>query len=142
MNQKYLDILAKTFDTNTRKNYLPLWIYIDKIIDDGAKCIGILCGTECVYESIEDFCKENNIMEIPELYKYIFNARHGFLTQAKMSNYIRNEWNARFPERLPQIPIDPNDVILRKYKDFLENKKEIYALESLNIYLYGEVESD
>jgi hypothetical protein len=109
-----------------------LWDYLDMIIDDCAKCDGIVAGYEGVFESMEDFCIECDI-PIPPLYRYIFDARGGFLTQAKSIRYISDIWNETFTEVLPQFTIKEGSTIMQ-HKEYLEklpeSKREVEFIKS------------
>ena len=138
-------LLRDTFDTDARHAYRPLWDFLDSVIDQGAKCEGILGGTECCFDTVEDFCKEYGIAEIPPLYADIFDARPGFLTQAKTVYYMRKEWNARFPEEHDVQPC-ASDPVLVKYKLYLESQSAdpyvAHALEMFNWYLGCDSDDD
>lgn len=138
-NVRYIKLLEETFETRIRNKYCALWDYMDYIIDEGAKSIGMDCSGEWYYPAIEDFCKYYNILEIPPLYKYIFSGREGFLNQSKSVAYMKTEWNERFPEKHHESPNNNTEIIL-EYKKYLENlNNEVYNknynLEHLNYYL-------
>ncbi len=79
----------------------PVWTAFDAIIDDAVRGEGLLGGLEPVCEAIEDYCADIGKTDIAGLYKYIFEARGGFLTQSKAIHYLKDDWLVRFKEPLP-----------------------------------------
>lgn len=84
-------IIASKVGSSNRN---PIWDKLDNVIDMAANSGGFLGGLEPMCESIEDYCILNGITDIPPLYKYIFDARGGFLTQSKAIHYICPSWLA------------------------------------------------
>lgn len=89
------------------QNKDPIWLIMDWIISDAAECDGLLGGLEPICEAIEDYCLAKSI-HIPKLYKYIFDARGGFLTQSKAIHYLKDYWS-----------ITNNDISCPRNEDFI-----------------------
>jgi hypothetical protein len=114
-----------------------IWNVMDWIIEDAVRTDGLLGGLEPFCEAIEDYCIFANIQNIPDLYKYIFAARGGFLTQSKAINYLRDAWLEKYPTPLTQSqksmePIDPD------FMNFLKNDgtKYVRALNWVKRYIH------
>lgn len=127
----YRAMISTTFDdTNTRQHALALWNFMDYVFDTAvrrAEAGCLLGGLEHVYEAVEDFCEKEHITQIPELYKYIFDARGGFLTQSKLPLYMQKEWRELY-HPLPCCD-DDNNGTLQKFKDFVTSHKSgVYVM--------------
>jgi len=128
---RFKKLLDNTF--NSPRN--ALWDLIDFYFDKGAKTEGILGGMEPIYTTVEDFCHSRKIKPLP-LYQYIFEEREGFLTQAKISYYYRDEWNERFPNGPSSTCTDVS--LLHEYKNYLTDnpaKHTDRALRLLDLYM-------
>lgn len=99
----------------------PIWNIMDWIIEDSVRCEGLLGGLEHICEAIEDYCVSANIQDVPQLYRYIFDARGGFLTQSKAIYYLRDDWIDTFPtEHKPDTTAHP------EFLKFLQQDTEMY----------------
>ena len=135
---RHESMLKDTFDNNECRQELgPLWHIIDVFIDKQARAIGeLFCDSVNVYMAIEDFCLHKDITEIPPLYKYLFNARKGFLTQAKFPCSIMKEWLNRFEE--PIIPKQLTDnPLVQEFKTFIENDTNTYNSVLIDLEVFG-----
>lgn len=132
--------LRNTFDDPTyRLQFEPLWHIIDVFIDKQARCRDTLYGdAELVYTTVEDFVISKGLVEnIPPLYKMLFAARPGFLSQAKFPMYIRQEWLAYFP-----VPVQPRNLsqceLTTEFRDFVQqNYDDLYWSVLVDLELFG-----
>lgn len=135
---RHENMLKDTFDNNKcRQELEPLWHIIDVFIDKQARTTSeLFCDSEKIYMAIEDFCIHKNITQIPTLYKYLLNARQGFLTQAKLPCCIRKEWLNRFQE--PIIPEQLTDNLLaQEFKTFMEKDMNTYNSVLIDLEVFG-----
>lgn len=109
---------------------LLIWDVLDRLIEYSIRCDGLLGGLEPFCELVEDYCITSEIHDVPDLYKYIFSARGGFLTQSKAIHWIKPAWITLFPE--PYVSTKLLDKDFEAY--LLQNKKEngIDWLSALN----------
>lgn len=131
-------LLKDTFDNNECRQQLePLWHIIDVFIDRQARARRqLFCDAEEVYMAIEDFCNHKHIIDIPVLYKYLFDARKGFLTQAKFPCCIKKQWLNRFPENIsPRKLID--SPLVSEFITFMEKDKDTYNSVLIDLELFG-----
>ena len=131
-------LLSDTFVTKpeVRQSNKALWDFLDYSFDQGAR-FPINIGVENDFQAAEEYCKQYNVTEIPPLYKAMFDAGAGFLTQSKMPYYMADKWMKYFPEPIPVPYKDPRDPTLVAFKEFLLTKQEPaykYALQSLSIF--------
>lgn len=132
------NLLKDTFDNpECRQELEPLWHMIDVFIDRQARTVKeLFCDAEEVYMAIEDFCVHKSVTEIPTLYKYLFAARKGFLTQAKFPTCIRKQWLNKFPTAItPRILTD--NQLAREFKSFLENDIDTYNIVLIDLDFFG-----
>lgn len=131
-------LLKDTFDNpECRQELEPLWHMIDVFIDRQARATKELyCDAEYVYMAIEDFCIKKGILNIPALYKYLFNVRKGFLTQAKFPNCIRKEWVNKFHNPITPRTLTDSELI-QDFKTFLEKDKDKYYSVLTDLELFG-----
>lgn len=122
-------ILYDTFKTDVRyfndKKYTALWDFLDYHFDKAARN-PILLDVESVFIVAEDFCIYYNIPQthIPELYKYMFQARPGFMTQAKIPYYMADKWNNLFPVEIKTKALEKPYAILEDFMEFMKNTIE------------------
>jgi len=123
----YTQLISDTFDDPTQRQELePLWHIIDVFIDEQARCNkAIYCDSEQVYSTVEDFLISKGLVDnIPPLYKRLFAARAGFLSQAKFPIFIREQWLVYF-----EVPIKPCDLSLCEltieFRNFVEKQKDV-----------------
>ena len=111
-----------------------VWGVMDWIIEDAVHADGLVGGLEPFCEALEDYCIYANIQHIPDLYKYIFAARGGFLTQSKAINYLKDAWLEKFPTPITpsQKSVDP------EFTNYLQNAGTKYtgALDWVKWYLH------
>jgi hypothetical protein len=114
------NMIQNTFNNlQTRQTLEPLWHIIDIQIDRQARDNTYLFGdAEWIYETIEEFCKSKQITDIPPLYKRLFDARPGFMTQMKFPIIIRKEWMEYFIEPLVPKKLDECDIV-KEFRDFV-----------------------
>lgn len=130
----YLELVRKRKENNKDETE-SIWNFLDYVFNTSAKMKrGLLCGTDDAFISVEDFCKEQNITSIPELYQYVFKARGGFLTQCKIPWYMRDEWNAVYTQPIPCI----YDDLFKKYESYLRDCNDERALIWVRQYLTSE----
>ena len=142
------NLLRDTYDTNVRfsndSKYLPLWIFLDHSFDQAARD-PILLDVEFHFIAVEDFCVFLSIPEnnIPALYTSMFEAKAGFLTQAKMPYLMSDNWIKRFPEKIkPPEYVNNIPIILQDFKDFLsspntpEQKNRMYGATLAHLKRY------
>lgn len=136
---RYTQNIRNTFDDPTcRLQFEPLWHIIDVFIDKQARCRDALyCDAELVYTTVEDFIISKGLVEnIPPLYKMLFAARPGFLSQAKFPMCIRQEWLAYFP-----APIQPHNLsqcdLTTEFRNFVEKQDELYWSVLVDLELFG-----
>lgn len=137
-DKRHETLLKDTFDNpECRQELESLWHIIDVFIDRQVRAIKELyCDAEEVYMAIEDFCLHKSITNIPALYKYLFNARKGFLTQAKFPCCIRKQWLNRFPDRVSPRQLTDNPLVL-EFKTFMENDRDTYTSPLIDLELFG-----
>lgn len=135
---RHENLLKDSFDNpECRQELEPLWHIIDVFIDRQARATKkLFCDAEEVYMAIEDFCIQKNIEKIPPLYKYLFNARKGFLTQAKFPCCIRMEWLNKFEQPILSRQLTENQLV-QEFKTFLENDKDTYNSVLIDLELFG-----
>jgi hypothetical protein len=130
-------LLKDTFDNpECRQELEPLWHIIDVFIDRQARKKELFSDAEEVYMAIEDFCIYKNITNIPSLYKYLFNARKGFLAQAKFPCCIRKQWLNKFPNAIIPKTLK-NSLLVQEFKDFMENDTDTYRSVLIDLELFG-----
>jgi hypothetical protein len=100
---------------------------MDFIIQDAAECEGLLGGQEHLCEAIEDYCVHENITHVPKLYRYIFDARGGFLTQSKAIYYLQEYWIEEAHYKNDNILILINHTKDQVFLEFLKNNSEKFA---------------
>lgn len=93
-------IVDACIDCNLSKNE-PVWDMMNEIIEFALRdsCTSLLGGLEPICEAVEDYCIYQNIQHIPDLYKYIFKSRGGFLTQSKAIKRLYTDWIKLFPDQ-------------------------------------------
>lgn len=126
-------ILDDTFDTDVRTELEPLWYLIDVFIDRQARDNERLHGdSDNVYCAIEDYCIHQNVLNIPPLYRTLFDARRGFLTQVKFPCIIEKTWISKFPQPL-KVRLLNEDEIMKEFRMFLLRSEKKYwsVLEDL-----------
>jgi hypothetical protein len=137
-DSRHENLLRDTFDNvECRQELEPLWHMIDVFIDRQARTRkALFCDAEEVYMAIEDFCIHKNITNIPALYKYLFNARKGFLTQAKFPCCIEKQWLNRFPNKISPRELTSSPLVL-EFKTFMENDRDTYTSVLIDLELFG-----
>jgi hypothetical protein len=76
---------------------------------------GFVGGLEPFCEALEEYYKSKSITRIPPLYRYIFDARGGSLTQSKAIHYLRDAW-------IKVVQADGHPPATNpKFDDFLKN---------------------
>lgn len=131
-------LLTDSFDVECRKELEPLWSIIDYYIDRQARSRNALyADAEEMYMAIEDFCIHKNYSGdiIPPLYKYLFNARKGFLTQAKFPNCIRKQWLQRFTELQPKSLV--TCPVVNEFHKFMVADRETYYGALIDLEDFG-----
>lgn len=135
---RHENLLKYTFDnTDSRQELEPLWHMIDVFIDRQARTTEkLFCDAEEVYMAIEDFCVHKQISDIPVLYKYLFDARKGFLTQAKFPLCIKKQWLKRFPKEICPRQLTDCPLVLELIT-FMKKEKDAYNSVLIDLELFG-----
>lgn len=110
MSSKHIKMLNATFgDAEGRQADCrePLWHVIDVRVDCQARDTQhLLMDAEQMYVAIEDYLKCTGLSDnVPPLYASLFEAKAGFMTQAKFPTCIRTPWMDRF-----DAPVQPRDL--------------------------------
>jgi len=128
-NVSIKELVTKEWDHDPQWD--PLWEYAKYVFDMAAKMPkDILCGLDSVYNSLEDFCKKNNITPSP-LCAFMFEGRGCFLAIPKQPRYHAKEWNEMFPEQLRKT-FTELPAVLAEYKRFLEERDDKFDYEALS----------
>lgn len=110
-----------------------LWDFLDYSFDQGAR-EPIDMGVEMDFQAAKDYCKQHDIVDIPPLYKAMFDAGAGFLTRSKMPYYMAEKWVKYFPEPI-KIPYNnPNE--LTAFKQFLSTQQPKYKYASQTLAFF------
>jgi hypothetical protein len=150
------NLLRETFDTSARIDNLPLWEYLDSIIEEGIHDRGSMICQGTVYESVQMFCTHANI-QLPPLYEYLANLdKQCPLAAAKAVISMRDYWLERFAvkryagtnEGVQLGVAAPQGGILAEYAHFLkmtDNDKGYYERDNyyrLLNYILGDGKYD
>lgn len=134
---RYKTLVDDTFDTNVRQEFESLWHFIDFHIDRQAKDNGNLyVDAEDAYRAVEDFCIHKNINIIPPLYRTLFDAKRGFLTQVRFPVIIKHEWIEKFPQPI-QARVLVDDKLVQEFRSFLLENEKKYRTVLIDLEDFG-----